>query len=183
MIALDPHALVLPPWAVVGEKRRAHIARVTALLMHWADALGVDEGERLDWYDAGRWHDALRDADEPMLRAITRDAVAPFEVLHGPASAILLARDGERRDAVLDAVRWHTLGAGHWDRTGRALFMADFLEPGRKFMRAERAWLARQAVVDFDGTFRQVVRLRLEWALREGKALQPETVSLWNAVC
>lgn len=183
MIALDPHSLILPPWAVVGEKRRAHVARVTSLLLHWADALGVDDGERQAWFDAGRWHDALRDADEATLRDITGDRHAPYEVLHGPASALLLARDGERRTGVLEAVRWHTLGAGHWDRTGRALFMADFLEPGRRFMQAERAWLARQAIGDFDGTFRMVVKIRLEWSLREGKALHPETVALWNAVC
>jgi 2-amino-4-hydroxy-6-hydroxymethyldihydropteridine diphosphokinase len=180
---LDPLSIVLPPWAEVGDKRRAHIARVTALLMHWAHALGIGDEERAAWYDAGRWHDALRDADEATLRAITNDRYSPWEVLHGPAAAIRLADDGERRGAVLEAVRWHTLGSGQWDRTGRALFMADFLEPGRKFMRAERAWLARQACDDFDGVFRQVVKIRLEWALREGKALHAETVALWNGVC
>lgn len=183
MIALDPQSLVLPPWAVVGEKRRAHIARVTSLLVHWAAALGVDEAERRAWHDAGCWHDALRDADEATLRAITGDATSPWELLHGPASATWLARDGERREGVLEAVRWHTLGAGHWDRTGRALFMADFLEPGRKFMVRERAWLAAQVPSDFDGVFRQVVRIRLEWSLREGKPLHAETVALWNRVC
>ena len=35
---------------------------------------------------------------------------------------------------------------------------------------------------DFDGAFRQVVRARLEWSLREGMRLYPETVELWNAV-
>ena len=33
-----------------------------------------------------------------------------------------------------------------------------------------------------DGVFRQVVRMRLEWTLREGKELFPEAVDLWNAV-
>ena len=177
-MSLDPSSLALPSWAVVGDKRRAHIARVTSLLLDWAGALGVDAAERAAWHDAGCWHDA-----EATLRALTGDLTAPAEVLHGPASARLLARDGERRTDVLEAVRWHTLGAGHWGRTGRALFMADFLEPGRKFMQAERAWLARQVVADFDGVFRQVVKIRLEWGLREGKALHPETVALWNAVC
>ncbi len=182
-MTLDPSSLALPSWAVVGDKRRAHIARVTSLLLSWADALDVGATERAAWHDAGCWHDALRDADEATLRAITGETTAPAELLHGPASALLLARDGEQRTSVLEAVRWHTLGAGHWDRTGRALFMADFLEPGRKFMRAERAWLARQVVADFDGAFRQVVKIRLEWGLREGKTLHAETVALWNAVC
>jgi 2-amino-4-hydroxy-6-hydroxymethyldihydropteridine diphosphokinase len=83
---------------------------------------------------------------------------------------------------VLEAIRWHTVGNGAWSRTGRALYMADFLEPGRSFARADRAFLASHLVHDFDGVFRQVVRQRLEWSLREGNQLYPETVSLWNDV-
>jgi HD superfamily phosphohydrolase YqeK len=60
--------------------------------------------------------------------------------------------------------------------------MADFLEPGRSFSRRDRAFLATQVPHDFDGVFRQVLRARLEYALREGYTLFPETVALWNAV-
>ena len=66
--------------------------------------------------------------------------------------------------------------------SGRALYMADYLEPGRKFSRTDRAYLAAQAPHDFDATFRQVVRARLEWSLREGMRLYPEAVVLWNSV-
>ena len=62
-----------------------------------------------------------------------------------------LEAEGERREAVLEAVRWHTVGHGRWARVGRALFMADFLEPGRNFLRADRAFLAEHLVHDFDG--------------------------------
>ena len=60
--------------------------------------------------------------------------------------------------------------------------MADFLEPGRKFMTADRGFLTDHVAHDFDGVMRQVVRMRFEWSLREGKELFPETVGLWNAV-
>ena len=83
---------------------------------------------------------------------------------------------------VLDAIRWHTIGSSSWSRVGRALYMADFLEPGRRFMRSDRAFLAKLVPTAFDAVFRQVVRLRLEWAVREGKGLDLETVSLWNSV-
>jgi 2-amino-4-hydroxy-6-hydroxymethyldihydropteridine diphosphokinase len=102
-------------------------------------------------------------------------------ILHGPAAASRLHAEGETRRDVLDAIRWHTLGNPHWTRTGQALFMADFLEPGRKFMVAERAWLAQMVPGDFAGVFRQVVKVRLEWSLREGKGLHAETVAMWNA--
>lgn len=173
---------ILPDWAEVGEKRRAHIARVTALLDHWAAQLRLSTADAQAWHDAGRWHDALRDASTETLRGLAGENERPVETLHGPAAATRLAREGESRADVLDAIRWHTVGLAGWSRVGRALYMADFLEPGRHFARADRAFLADHLVHDFDGVFRQVVRLRIDWTLREGKALFPETVGLWNQV-
>jgi HD superfamily phosphohydrolase YqeK len=173
--------VVLPTWAEVTEKRRAHIGRVTALLVQWADRMRIPAEERAMWIDAGRYHDALKDASEPELRALAGDVAYEAEMLHGPAAAARMERDGEQRQSVLDAVRYHTVGFLHWDRTGHALYMADFLEPGRKFSRADRAFLAAQVAHDFEGVFRQVVRARLEWSLHEGHSLFPETVSLWNS--
>lgn len=180
----EPHLDLdaLPVWARLGEKRRAHVARVSAMLEQWAEAMRIPAEERAAWRDAGRWHDALRDAPEHELRQITGDTVLPHHVLHGPAAARLLEGDGERRTGVLEAVRWHTLGNPDWDRTGRALFMADYLEPGRPFSRADRAFIAAHVPDDFDGAFRQVVRTRIEWTVREGKQLYPETAAMWNRV-
>lgn len=172
----------LPSWAEVSEKRRAHIERVTALLDRWAAQLHLDASEAQAWHDAGRWHDALRDASTETLRTLSGDPERPVETLHGPAAAARFEREGEQRSAVLEAIRWHTVGRAEWARTGRALYMADFLEPGRHFARADRAFLADHLVHDFDGVFRQVVRMRIEWTVREGKSLFPETVALWNQV-
>jgi HD superfamily phosphohydrolase YqeK len=173
---------MMPAWAIVTDKRRAHIARVAELIEQWAIALQLPERDRTAWHDAALWHDALRDAPDSVLRTITGDTKTDASLLHGPAAADRLAADGERRADVLSAVRWHTTGSSNWEMTGRALYMADFLEPGRTFAGPERAYLAHQVPTDFAGTFRQVVRLRLEWAIRDGKGLATETIGLWNAV-
>ncbi|MBA3404836.1 MAG: HD domain-containing protein [Gemmatimonadaceae bacterium] len=172
----------LPTWAAIGAKRLAHIERVTSLLRAWAAAMRLDKDEARAWIDAGAWHDALRDASEARLREITGDTDTPPALLHGPAAAILLAREGEKRTPVLDAVRYHTVGSPQWDRTGRALYMADYLEPGRKFSREDRFFLAAQVPHSFDSVFRQVVRFRLDWSVREGNHIYPETVALWNSL-
>lgn len=175
--------LEMPAWSCVSEKRLAHIERVTALLDEWARKLALPAEEAKAWHDAGRLHDALRDAPEHVLRELAGDSADyATEMLHGPAAAERMRRDGERRTELLDAVRYHTIGSVNWGRLGRALYMADYLEPGRKFSRADRAYLAAQAPHDFDATFRQVVRARLEWSLREGMRLFPEAVALWNTV-
>lgn len=183
MSKLTLAGLEMPAWSCVSEKRMAHIQRVTAMLDEWARQLALAPEEARAWHDAGRLHDALRDAPEALLRALAGDSPEyATEMLHGPAAAEQMRRDGERRTELLDAVRWHTVGSAQWGRLGRALYMADYLEPGRKFSRTDRAYLATQVPHDFDATFRQVVRARLEWSLREGMRLYPEAVVLWNSV-
>ena len=174
--------LNLPEWARVSSKRAAHIARVASLMEDWSTRLKLPEPHRQAWIDAARCHDSLRDASETTLLELAGN-IPGYEtgMLHGPASAAMLERSGEKRAEVIEAVRYHTVGCSTWGKLGRALYMADFLEPGRKFSRADRAYLAARVPDDFDGTFRQVVRSRIEWSLREGVALHPGTVELWNA--
>ena len=179
---IDPAGTGLPAWAEVGEKRLAHIGRVTSLLRAWATAMRLSPDEANEWIDAGSWHDALRDAPEEELRQITGDRTSPEGLLHGPAAAIRLAAEGEKRKDVLEAIRFHTIGSASWKKTGRALYMADYLEPGSKFLKEDRNFLASQVPHNFDGVFRQVVRFRLDWSVREGNHIFPETVELWNSL-
>jgi HD superfamily phosphohydrolase YqeK len=173
----------LPAWAQVGDKRRAHIERVTALLDRWATEMSLDAAEAQEWHDAGCMHDALRDAPENTLRSLAGEMPGfSVDMLHGPAAAAYLEQHGEEREGLISAVRYHTVGSNQWTRTGKALYMADYLEPGRKFARADRTYLAARVPDDFEATFRQVIRARLEWSLREGMQLYPETVALWNSV-
>jgi HD superfamily phosphohydrolase YqeK len=174
--------LDLPAWARVGEKRAEHIQRVTGLLNAWAAAMRLPPAEARAFVDAGVLHDAMRDATEAELREISGDNESPLGLLHGPAAATMLARNGEKREDLLDAVRYHTVGNARWGIVGRALFMADFLEPGRKFMKQDRYFLSLQVPTSFDAVFRQVVRMRLEWTVREGNQIFPETAALWNSL-
>ena len=182
MPTTEPAALALPDWARVSEARRAHIARVVGLLRRWAAAMPLSAEETGAWLAAGLLHDALRDAPESQLRDLTGDTRRAAELLHGPAAAARAERDGERRRDVLDAVRYHTVGWPHWDRTGRALYLADFLEPGRDFLAPERAALAERVPREFDAAFRDGVRLRIQYSLSQDGELFPETVALWNSV-
>lgn len=181
-VAPEAAELELPEWAQVSPGRREHIGRVVALLAEWAAKLKLPADEASRWRAAGLLHDALRDAPETMLRALSGEGQRPAEILHGPAAAVRAEQDGERRADVLDAVRHHTLGSPTWERTGKALFLADFLEPGRRFLREERKAIAARVPRDLDDAFRKCVQLRLEWTLRERKELFAETVALWNAV-
>jgi HD superfamily phosphohydrolase YqeK len=173
----------LPDWAQVKKRRRKHIKRVTTLLVTWANEMKVTLGERQAWADAGRFHDALRDADVEELRALAgASSVTEVELLHGPAAAARLERDGERRRDVLEAIRYHSIGWKDWDRVGKALYMADFLEPGRKFDREQRAALAAAVPGDFDGAFKQVVITRMAYAQLHDFTVYPESAALLDSI-
>jgi 2-amino-4-hydroxy-6-hydroxymethyldihydropteridine diphosphokinase len=174
--------VVLPPWAVVSDARRQHIARVTALLDSWTATMQLGAAERAAWHDAGAWHDALRDAPPDTLGSPAIDPAFPRGAWHGPAAAERLRAEGEMREDVLAAIAWHTVGDAGWAATGRALYCADFLEPGRSFLRAERSTLAREFPEAPAAVLRSVVQMRLNLALREHAAIHPRTIALWNSV-
>lgn len=77
---------------------------------------------------------------------------------------------------------YHTVGYTGWDEVGRMLFMADYLEPGRKFKRKRRAALAARVPDDPAGVLAHVVRMRLKWALKHRHPILPEGVEFWNDV-
>jgi 2-amino-4-hydroxy-6-hydroxymethyldihydropteridine diphosphokinase len=182
---LSSHATLvsdLPSWAQVSKGRGKHIQRVTALLGTWAEAMDLAAEERQCWLDAGRFHDALRDAPVDELRALAGSRLAEVELLHGPAVAAKLEREGETRRNLLDAIRYHSIGWKNWDRVGKALYMADYLEPGRTFEVERRAVLSQRVPVDFDGAFRDVVRSRMAYAREQGFTEYPESVELLESV-
>ena len=182
----DPSSLEasagLPAWAVVGRKRLEHIRRVADLAARWAAAMDVPSEERDRWLRAVWLHDALRDAPEPELRRLAGDATASADLLHGPAAAVRAAEEGERDQGVLLAVRFHSIGSPDWDRAGRALYCADFLEPGRKFDREERAALAEAYPRDPEGVLVEIARRRINNTVRRGWQILEPTWRFWNSL-
>lgn len=172
----------LPPWARASAPRREHIARVVALLDEWALALSLPEADRLRWRAAGWLHDALREAPPEELRPLVPEELRglPPLLLHGPAAAERIA--GQADDAVRDAVRYHTVGHARLDRLGRALYLADFLEPGRDFSPEWRAELRARMPGELDAVLRDVVAARIRHLLDSRKPIRPETAGFWSAL-
>ncbi|HET8655536.1 MAG TPA: HD domain-containing protein [Longimicrobiaceae bacterium] len=172
----------LPEWADARPERRAHIERVARLLGEWADALGLPPAERDEWVAAGWLHDSLRDAPADRLRPLVPPELGDLHplLLHGPAAAERLR--GQASDRLLDAVRFHTLGHPRLDRLGRALYLADFLEPGRDFSPEWRAELRGRMPHDLDAVLREVVASRIRHLVDAGKPIRPETAAFWSSL-
>lgn len=174
--------LGLPDWALVDPDRRAHVERVVALLADWADQMELPTGERRRWLRAGWLHDALRAAPTEQLRVLAPHQDCVPDLLHGPAAAARAAQDGETDLGVLDAIHYHSTGYAGWDTVGKALYCADFLEPGRSFDPAERADLARRFPADPDAVLRDVARRRMQYLARKGWPLTVAGWQFWNQV-
>ncbi len=172
----------MPPWAIVSPRRREHVGRVAALVTEWTVAMRLPVDESRRWLRAVWLHDALRDAPEAEMRRWAPNVEGPVELRHGPAAAARAELEGELDDDVLSAVRWHSVGWNGWAQTGRTLYCADFLEPGRDFDRDERAALAARFPDDPADVLRDVVRRRFTYADAQGWSHPPECVAFRDEV-
>ncbi len=172
----------LPAWAIVSPSRRTHIERVAALVDRWAGAMGVPSGERERWLRAAWLHDALRDAPGALLAELAPAYPGPDDLRHGPAAAARAEAEGEYDEGVLSAVRHHSTGYPGWDETGRVLYCADYLEPGRTFETEERAALADRFPADPSRVIQEVAHRRVRRLVDSGWPLPEHTVGFWNSL-
>ena len=172
----------LPEWAVARKKRRAHMGRVSALLREWGEGRGDDPRDVERWAAVGYLHDVLRDADPDELRVVSSVALDHLqdEVVHGPAAADRLRQGGVADEPLLAAIAFHTLGSPSFDDIGKALYVADFLEPGRKLQPKWRARLRDKMPEGLNSVAQAVVGKRVQFLIKKGRPVPTETFGLWN---
>jgi len=158
------------------------MARVADLMEAWARELGESESGCVRWRATAWLHDSLRDAPPSQLREWVGEPFRelPDAYLHGPAAAARLAAEGVNDRDLLEAITFHTLGAPGLARLGRALIVADFLEPGRTDRTEWRAALRARMPAEFEAVLSEVVRAKLQRDLEGGEPIRPELVALWN---
>lgn len=169
----------LPSWVRVDARRRAHLERVAALIGGWAEELGRSPRERVRWRAAGLLHDALKGDDPDELRIWAgRDWPAPLR--HGPALAARLRSEGVRDDELLLAVAYHSVGHPSFEELGQYLYLADFLDPGRRFRETRRRGLRERLPRDREAVLVEVAALRLGRVLESRHSILRESVEFWN---
>lgn len=104
-------------------------------------------------------------------------AELPGKLLHGPAAAGRLAREGVGDDGLLRAVAFHTLGHPDLDTAGVALYAADFLEPGRAAQAQWRESLRGRMPDEMDDVALEVASARTEHLRGIGGSVWPETAA------
>ncbi len=173
----------LPDWARLDRRRREHSERVVALLEGWALALDLPEPDRVRWRAAGHLHDALKSAEPIELRrSVPSEEIWPDSLLHGPACAALLREGGVRDEPLLAAIAHHSTGHPDFDSLGEFLYLADYLEPGRKHESAQRSALAARLPHERRPVIRDVAARRIAHLLEKRLPILSTTIEFWNGL-
>jgi len=151
-------------------------------LKEWAVARGERRRDVDRWIAVAYLHDALREADPKALRKRVPKSFRRWDgnVLHGPGAAARLRDDGVKDKELLKAVAYHTLGHPDFGPLGRALYAADFLEPGRRFRAKWRTKLRERMPGDLDGVVQEILAARLRRLVDGGRPIRSETMDFWN---
>ncbi|MBV8637222.1 MAG: bis(5'-nucleosyl)-tetraphosphatase (symmetrical) YqeK [Candidatus Eremiobacteraeota bacterium] len=129
-------------------------------------------------HDLARLYPAKRLIDECELRGMPIDA---FErenpiVLHARLGASLAQESFAVHDpAVLSAIEKHTVAAAVMSPLDCVVYLADGLEPGRKFAEREALW--RLACTDLHAAMRATLAHSLGYLEREGISAAPQTLA------
>ncbi len=129
-------------------------------------------------HDLARLYSPSRLLDECVRRGLPVDAFerANPVVLHARVGAeIARERFGVRDEAVLSAIRTHTLGAADMSRLDKVVYVADSVEPGRDF--AGRARLEALAFEDLDAGTLAVLRESVNYIAARGGKPAPQTIA------
>ncbi|GAF26292.1 bis(5'-nucleosyl)-tetraphosphatase (symmetrical) YqeK [Neomoorella thermoacetica] len=170
--------------ARLSEKRYLHSLGVAGTAARLASKNKVDpEQARL----AGLLHDYARDLPPGELLTLAAGAgliTCELErrlpiLLHGPVGALLIKQDlGIKDRAVLQAVARHTVGAVAMTALDKIIYLADIIEPERRFPGVEE--LRRLAAADLNAALLKAFETSILYLVGKGQPLHPVTIEARN---
>ncbi len=156
----------------------------TAAQIASVKGLSVDKAKQ-----AGFFHDYAKQLPAGQLLEAARNCywnvdqleMSLKKVLHAPAASFLLFYElGITDIEVLEAVRFHTIGNPRMSEIARILFLADKIEPGRKFpgLAEIRGLIDR----DFNQALINLCNLSLEYNIKQFRQIHPDTLLFRNSL-
>lgn len=153
--------------------RFEHSLRVVETALQLAEEQDVSRDQV---YMAALLHDIAKDLDGETLLSLAKDKglvtceaeeLQP-DLLHGPIGAMLCKEELNIQDEeVLQAIHYHTTGRVGMTELDKTVYLADLLEPGRKYQGIEELRrictenLSQGLLFAFDSTLRYVLERKL----------------------
>ncbi|MCH7322180.1 bis(5'-nucleosyl)-tetraphosphatase (symmetrical) YqeK [Solibacillus sp. MA9] len=167
------------------EKRYIHTIGVMETAIHLAQRYGQDEKKA---EIAAIFHDIAKYAEVEWMRKIVYEQnLDPrllqwdSEILHGPVGAWIVQNEFHIDDKdILNAIRFHTTGRANMSTFEKIIFVADMIEPNRKFPGVDE--LRAFAEVDLNDAFRACVLHSLMHLVSSQIAIYPVSIECYNSL-
>jgi putative HD superfamily hydrolase of NAD metabolism len=171
---------------ILSAERAAHSRRVAQLLAELCLREGIDPDRGRA---AGLGHDLCKEMPKKVQRELAArypevESSAAFmadKVMHGPAAAVVLAREYQVTDQeLLEAIALHTVGRPGMGALASLLYCSDKLEPGRDRIGLE--YRARCLSLPPEEMLLAVVEGVIGWMRSQGRDVAPETLILYSSL-
>lgn len=165
------------------EKRYIHTIGVMETAISLAQKYGEDVKKA---ETAAILHDIAKYADIEWMENIVRDKnLDPrligwgSELLHGPVGAYIAENEfGITDQEMLNAIRFHTTGRASMSDLEKIIFVADMIEPNRRFDGVDR--LRKKAQKNLDKAMRACVRHTLAFLIDTKQPIFPLSIECYN---
>ena len=168
----------------LSEKRFNHTMGVAKEAVRLAKHYGGDEEKA---YIAGLLHDCAKEISyEDSLKLIEEKRIEADELLrqcrgivHGPVGEYLAKEEyGVTDKEILSAIRYHSTGRSNMTLLEKIIFLADFIEPGRKFEDIDKA--REIAYEDIDDAIIFTCNKILAFTINNHKIIHNDTLDTRN---
>lgn len=164
------------------EKRKRHTYAVALEAVSLAKLYGEDE---LKAQVAALFHDTYRGKPIEILDSLVREFglddsyLGNSNLSHGKIAAIVMRRDFEILDKdVINAVAYHTTGRAGMSDLEKIIYLADAIEPGRRYPGVEE--LRRLAYANLNKACIKAMGLSIEYIKSRGMELDRDTLRAKN---
>ncbi|WP_319470427.1 bis(5'-nucleosyl)-tetraphosphatase (symmetrical) YqeK [uncultured Trichococcus sp.] len=164
--------------------RFQHVLRVEACSIELAEKYGAPvEACSL----AALLHDYAKEHDPKSMKAIVLSQGMDSEmtgygseIMHGPVGAYYAETAfGITDEAILDAIRQHTIGGETMTLIGKVLFIADYIESGRAFKGVDEA--RRLAGISLDEAAYFKIEKTIIHLVKKELPIYPGTIYVYNS--
>ena len=164
----------------LSDRRYEHSLGVeyTAACMAMCHGLDVEKAAI-----AGLLHDCAKNysADDKIAKCIKYGLpISDYErsnpeLLHAKLGAAVAKDKFKIKDhEILSAITWHTTGCPNMSELDKVIYVADFIEPNRKFL-PEMDEIRKEAFTDLDKSFLHILKNILDYLHRKGSVVDKIT--------
>lgn len=169
----------------ITEKRYIHTLGVMQTAIELAEKYGADV-KRSEL--AAIFHDYAKFRSKEEMEQIIIKQNMPKQLLdyhselwHAPVGAYLVQMEaGITDEEILQAIRFHTTGNKDMNLLDKIVFLADYIEPGRKFPGVDE--VRKAANESLDQAVIMALKNTIKFLLDKNQAVYPDTLETYNSM-